>query len=207
MPTVKRQRSYVVIGAFVGILFFAGGIAVVSRRPRPTDTPPAAPSAVPASHENLVNKPINPKRQRARGKSSLLSPAVTTTTAHNSAKPGPSASPSAGLDAQASRMTILAAPVERSEYVPHITPAVLRVRVEPVYPDEAKPANLRGEVKLRLHLDKTGHVSGVFVLSGDRRLAPSAVSAVRQWQFSPFQQDGVPLAGDTTVSLQFPPAE
>ena len=87
--------------------------------------------------------------------------------------------------------------------IPQITPPVLKLRVDPVFPPAARQQHLHGNIKMRLHLDKTGRVAGIMVLSGDSRLAAPAQVAVRQWVFSPFQQNGEPVEGNTTLDLYF----
>jgi TonB family protein len=233
IPIVKQQNNYLVIGALLGILFSAVGIGLltlISHHTAAVDAAFAPPRPVlealplPPSQEQLLNAAIRAGHRRGRVRRTMSSSlAITPASMRRNAAtiptvfdPARSAVPAprtkelsylGNLGSQTSPITIKAAPVERSGNLPRTTPAVLLHRVEPTYPADAKAQNVRGAVKMRLHLDKAGHVSSVIVLSGDRRLAESAQDAVRQWLFSPFQQDGVPLAGDTTVSLQFPPTQ
>jgi TonB family protein len=90
---------------------------------------------------------------------------------------------------------------------PQVTPAVARLRVQPVYPPSLKAQHVEGTVRMQVHVDKIGRVIGVTILSGDHRLAPSAQDAVRKWVFSPVLQDGNPIDGYTQVNVRFTAAK
>ena len=82
-------------------------------------------------------------------------------------------------------------------------PAVAR-RVEPVYPDLAVNARIRGVVILEANVDKDGHVVEVKVLrTANRLLDDAAITAVRQWQYRPLILNGLPEPFVLTVVLTF----
>jgi TonB family protein len=50
-------------------------------------------------------------------------------------------------------------------------------------------------VRVEFVVDTTGHTSGISVLSAsDRDFAEAVVDAVKQWQFTPAQHNGAPVA-------------
>ena len=73
-------------------------------------------------------------------------------------------------------------------------------RWQPAYTPEAQQANVEGKVKLEVTIDATGHVTSVRVLSGlGFGLDEAAMSAVKQWTFSPAQKCG--SAVPTTIKM------
>ena len=82
-------------------------------------------------------------------------------------------------------------------------PALIR-RVEPIYPAVAVHANLEGVVILEAIVDKKGLVEDVKVLrSAGALLDHAALTAVRQWQYSPVMLNGIPERFVLTVVLSF----
>jgi protein TonB len=80
----------------------------------------------------------------------------------------------------------------------------LAKRVEPVYPDLAVAARIRGVVILEAEVDKDGRVVEVKVLrTADRMLDNAALTAVRQWQYRPLILNGLPEPFVLTVVLTF----
>jgi len=74
-------------------------------------------------------------------------------------------------------------------------------RIEPAYPILARTARVSGTVVLQVHIDEEGNVESLDVLSGHPLLVESAVTAVRQWKYSPTLLNGepVPIIGTVTV--------
>ena len=80
----------------------------------------------------------------------------------------------------------------------------LAKRVEPVYPDVAVSARIRGVVILEANVDKDGRVVEVTVLrSASKLLDAAAITAVRQWQYRPLILNGLPEPFVLTVVLTF----
>ena len=85
-----------------------------------------------------------------------------------------------------------------------VKPPELVHRVEPVYPDLAVHARLRGTAILEALVDNHGRVVEVKVLrSANRLLDEAAITAVRQWRYKPLILNGVPEQFVLTVVLTF----
>ena len=82
-------------------------------------------------------------------------------------------------------------------------PALVR-KVDPIYPDVAVSARIRGVVILEANVDRDGHVIDVKVLrTASRLLDHAAITAVRQWQYRPLILNGSPEPFILTVVLTF----
>jgi protein TonB len=75
--------------------------------------------------------------------------------------------------------------------------------VSPVYPREAKEARVQGVVILECTISPEGKVVEVKVLRGVPLLDEAAVTAVRQWEYTPTLLDGVPVPVIMTVTVNF----
>ena len=85
-----------------------------------------------------------------------------------------------------------------------IKPPELVHRVEPIYPDIAVSARLRGVVILEALVDRDGRVAEVKVLRAAHRLLDdAAITAVRQWRYRPLVLNGLPEQFVLTVVLTF----
>ena len=80
-------------------------------------------------------------------------------------------------------------------------------KVQPEYPAEAKDQRVEGAVVLKVTVDKEGNVANIQLISGHPLLAPAAIEAVKQWKYKPFLLDGIPLAVETQVTVNFTLAE
>jgi protein TonB len=76
-------------------------------------------------------------------------------------------------------------------------------RVDPVYPELAVMSHLQGVVILDCMIDARGRVGNVKVLSGVPMLDEAAVTAVRQWVYTPTLLDGVPVPVFLAVTVSF----
>lgn len=76
-------------------------------------------------------------------------------------------------------------------------------RVSPVYSQTALQLRKEGAVDLMATIDKNGVVTGVRVMSGDLMLANSAVEAVKQWKYRPYQLNGEPVEIQTQITVNF----
>jgi TonB family protein len=82
-------------------------------------------------------------------------------------------------------------------------PRLLR-EVRADYTDEARRANIEGEVELEIVVRRDGTVGEVKVIRGLRGgLNERAVNAVRQWRFSPGRMKGVPVDVVVEVGVEF----
>jgi TonB family protein len=76
-------------------------------------------------------------------------------------------------------------------------------KVEPVYPEQAKSAQLSGKVVLLVTVDEEGVVADVEAVSGHPILADSAVAAAIQWRYSPTLLNSEPVPVIVTVTVIF----
>jgi len=85
----------------------------------------------------------------------------------------------------------------------NVQQAKLLVKVQPVYPPEAKAQRIQGLVQLEATLGKDGKVENLQVLSGDPMLAAAALDAVRQWQYQTTLLNGDPVEVVTDIQVSF----
>ena len=76
-------------------------------------------------------------------------------------------------------------------------------KVEPVYPELAKRARVQGSVILSVTVDEEGNVSEIRVTKGHPLLDEAALTAVRQWKYSPTLLNGEPVPVIATVTVIF----
>jgi TonB family protein len=76
-------------------------------------------------------------------------------------------------------------------------------RVEPDYPLPARKLRLQGTVVLAVMVMEDGTVGEVKVVEGPPGLAPSAVDAIKQWRYKPYELDGKPVKNQITVNVDF----
>lgn len=82
------------------------------------------------------------------------------------------------------------------------TPTKIR-DVRPVYPPEAQAAGIQGVVILEATIDVDGSVYGAKVLRSIPELDDAALTAVRQWVFTPTEVNGVLVPVIMTVTVNF----
>jgi TonB family protein len=76
-------------------------------------------------------------------------------------------------------------------------------RVDPVYPEAARRANLQGTVVLDAVIAADGTVVNLHPVSGADVLANAAMDAARWWRFRPYRVRGEAAAVETTLSIEF----
>ena len=79
----------------------------------------------------------------------------------------------------------------------------LVLRIDPVYPEEAKQQGVEGAVKIHLVLSREGAVKSLTSMSGPPLLAPAAMNAVRQCRFSPTLLAGQAMETEEDVTVLF----
>jgi periplasmic protein TonB len=77
------------------------------------------------------------------------------------------------------------------------------VNVAPVYPSIAQSNRVQGKVVLEALIDVDGRVNHVRVLEPVPLLTDAAISAVRQWVFTPTKLNGQPVQVIMTVTVDF----
>jgi len=78
-------------------------------------------------------------------------------------------------------------------------------KVDPVYPEAARRANLQGTVVLDAVISPDGTVVNLHPVSGSDALVSAAMDAARWWRFRPYRVRGEPAAVETTLSVDFHP--
>jgi TonB family protein len=109
-----------------------------------------------------------------------------------------SASAHIGVLSAKSSLPELAAPLSRG-----VSGGQLVRRVPPVYPAQARLERLDGTVVLAAAIMEDGSVGDVKVVEGPPMLAQSAVDAVKQWRYRPFELDGKPVKNEIRISVEF----
>ena len=85
-----------------------------------------------------------------------------------------------------------------------VEPTILK-RVEPVYTDEAREANIQGDVVLEILIRTDGTVSVQRMVRGlGYGLDESARTAVEQWLFRPRTVNGRPVEAIIVFTVNFP---
>ena len=85
----------------------------------------------------------------------------------------------------------------------NISPATKIRDVPPVYPPAAAAARLQGVVILEAVIDPSGRVADVKVVRSVPLLDEAAITAVRQWEYTPTLLSGVPVPVVLTVPVIF----
>jgi len=75
--------------------------------------------------------------------------------------------------------------------------------VPPVYPPDAFAARITGVVILEVTIDIDGHVSDAKILRSIPLLDNAALEAVRQWEFTPTELNGMRVPVIMTVTVNF----
>jgi len=110
--------------------------------------------------------------------------------------PGAAAAPAEFVGASADRAN---AEIEGKLFIP----GLLVHFVKPVYPEEAKHHAIQGTVLLRGVIDTDGAVTDLKPVSGPPELTPAAIKAVKKWRYRPYMLNGVPLAVETNIQVNF----
>ena len=78
-------------------------------------------------------------------------------------------------------------------------------RVDPEYPEAARPEKLQGVILLDVVVGRDGSVVDMHAVSGPEVLSQAAMDALRWWRFEPYRVDGEPTVVETTVAVEFKP--
>jgi len=76
-------------------------------------------------------------------------------------------------------------------------------KIEPIYPEAARHANIQGVVALDVLIGTDGSVVDVRAISGPDELSAAAVDAVKWWRFRPYLLNGQPVRVKTTLAVDF----
>lgn len=85
------------------------------------------------------------------------------------------------------------------------TSPVIKRRVEPYYPDDARRTRRQGWVDVRFTVEADGSVSHAGVVNADPRnvFDRSALTAVERWQFTPGTRDGAAVPMEVRQRIDF----
>lgn len=84
-----------------------------------------------------------------------------------------------------------------------VTAGRLIHRVNPVFPQFAKAAGLRGSVVIAATIGKDGRLKNMKLISGNGALAIEAFRAARQWVYAPYRLNGQPVEVDARIVMDF----
>jgi protein TonB len=84
-----------------------------------------------------------------------------------------------------------------------MTPPQRIKNVNPVYPPQAQMDRVQGVVILTVTIGTDGRVTDVQVVRSIPELDAAAIAAVKQWEYTPTLQNGVPVAVIMTVTVNF----
>jgi periplasmic protein TonB len=84
-----------------------------------------------------------------------------------------------------------------------VSQGLLIRKVQPSYPPNALRMRVEGSVQLLATISRTGAISGVKILSGDKMLTKAATDAVKQWKYKPYLLNGEPVEIQTQVTVIF----
>ena len=76
-------------------------------------------------------------------------------------------------------------------------------KVQPVYPAEARRMHVEGSVVIDAIVTVSGQLDQMQLVSGDPRLAPAALEAIRQWRYTPYSLNGKPVPKQTRITISF----
>ena len=76
-------------------------------------------------------------------------------------------------------------------------------KIQPIYPEAARQANVQGVVILDTTIAPDGTVLDVRPVSGPDALTPAAVDAVKWWRFQPYLVNGQAVQVKTTLAVDF----
>lgn len=107
------------------------------------------------------------------------------------------------LESELKSSQIVSVEKPQAQVPPEVMQKLLVHRVEPVYPAEARKANLQGIIALDVIVGHDGSVVGIRPLNGPEILARAAVDALRWWKFEPYRVNGEPACVETTVAVEF----
>jgi len=86
----------------------------------------------------------------------------------------------------------------------NVARAMLKKRIEPEYPAEAKKAGIQGSVVLEAMIGTDGRIHDLRVVSAPAALlAASSFAAVSQWEYRPYVMGGRAVPVETTVTVTF----
>jgi periplasmic protein TonB len=180
------------------------------------DTPPAPVSTKPAPSPGKANAPAaKPAETTSSRAAEAPAPLVIKGGAAPAVKPAPApdtAAPSMiGIANPASNGAMpnlgsaaTATPVlQRLNVSQGVSRGLLIKKVDPIYPPSAINMKVEGTVELSATISKSGDITTIKVLSGNRQLTQAALDAVKRWKYKPYLLNGEPVEIQTQVTIVF----
>jgi protein TonB len=100
----------------------------------------------------------------------------------------------------------LTKPLSRPQpaYVPaEVIETLITHKVDPIYPDAARQANVQGVVILDAVIGSDGTVVDLHATSGPDELTSAALDAVKWWRFQPYRINGQAVEVETRLAVDF----
>jgi TonB family protein len=94
-------------------------------------------------------------------------------------------------------------PANRIKIGGTVTGAKIKLKVNPIYPLEARANGIEGIVRLHAIIAKDGSILQLELISGHPQLVQAALDAVRQWKYEPTLLNGQPVEVDTEIAVVF----
>ena len=80
----------------------------------------------------------------------------------------------------------------------------VKKQVAPAYPTILKEAGIEGNVWLKVLIDEQGFVAKAETIKCEHpAFAEAAITAVKQWEFTPARKDGKPIKAEVTIPFRF----
>jgi protein TonB len=76
-------------------------------------------------------------------------------------------------------------------------------KIEPIYPEAARQANVQGVVILEAVIGTDGTVVDLRAISGPDELTAAALDAVKWWRFQPYMLSGRAVQVKTRLAVEF----
>jgi peptidyl-prolyl cis-trans isomerase A (cyclophilin A) len=96
-----------------------------------------------------------------------------------------------------------APPAKRINVSAGVAQGMLLKKTPLAYPQKAKDARISGTVVLQALIGADGRIVNLSVISGPEALQEAALSAVKNWEYKPFQINGEPVEVGTTINVIF----
>jgi TonB family protein len=172
--------------------------ASVARQP---DTHEASPPEENARASSATN---SPNRNAAPAASSPTTDAARPSAPLMLSLPETPISASGSIAIRATGMVpIPAGDAQSAQHARNLQIGRLTKMVEPVYPPDARQARVEGTVKLHVMIGAEGAIQSLEPVSGPESLTQAAMTAVREWRYSPTLLNGKPVEMQEDVSFVF----
>ncbi len=192
-------------------------IPAVTTTPAAAAVTQAASTAVVESPKTEPKKPSPAPTHSAKTSSNSQSEpatqevAVRESSTTSSAAEAPPVAPSLGQLSATSSANLAAAIVATNTPTPGLTLPQSRGVVEgklirkvlPQYPEMARRAGVGGDVILSATIGTDGKLKNIRVVSGSPLLREAAISAAKQWRYSPYLLADKPVETDTHITISF----